>query len=1061
MDQSWLLDAKLRAPVPPADRVRRSFADLPEPLPPFVALEGGPGAGKTLALAELMGKLAKGGTTTLWYGLDPDDADPATFFTRLVAGARQQVPGLGEAVLAMVRDGRLAPRGLWRAFFGDVGAFGVPAFALALDDAHHLLPTPELVAALTELAELFPPPLRVLASARRPLPIGRLLAAGRAARLDDAALRFSPEEVARYLTARARGRAVPTSWTERAPALEGWPLGLALVTAGGPALAGRQTEGGDALEAYVADALYHTQAPERRAFMLRAALLPQLDVETAAALGEPGAGALLAGLQADHLVRRLEGAAGPGGGYAFPAHLRDFLRAEAVRAIPAAELQALHARLGELLGGRGQPALALAHFIAAQAWPGALQAASEAFPALRHEGRHAEIERHLAAFPTAVREAEPVLALWEAHGHLRGGRSGEASDAYERARAGFAARDDVAGELAALARLAAAAAHAGDLQRFNRLLVLASARAAEARPEDLAELHLARALLAERRGDPALARECNEAVLALASGARVDVAAAHGQARLNLAEAALRAGELDQALRHAGHAREAAATRGLTPLAVAAAFVEARVLLARGEAGAAAVAIANVPPDWPDLLDWHLSALAHVVVGTLRGAEEAWDEAEASLRAALGRYEAAGSHEGRKIALEAFCRLALRRRQYARVEALAADAGLSEAPEDWNAFDLAIVLPRARARHLAGDPAAAASQLASAIPGLASQGLRLSLTRAHFYDAAARLEAGEEAAARQAQAAGEALRAQHGYDFLAAVEPALWRALAPLREGVPSQPAPRPAAVPAAKAPRAPEAPAGAGDAPALTLVGFGRIEVRLGDQPLDRWPRRKAKLALAALALRRGVVPSFELGELLGDGDSTSGHGILKVTMPALRRTLEPALAQGAASAYIRTGGDGYALIEALVDRCDVHSFEGALARARASRDAAPDAAAAALEEALALYRGDLFDEPLLAGAFEAERTAYRRQALEAAFWLADRRASLGDATGREAWLTRAMQVAPVEEEVYVRLMQHHMAVGRPERVRQAYWDCRKALKRHLDFEPSLGFEEAYRALV
>ncbi len=552
LEQSWLLDAKLRAPVPPADRVRRSWAGLPEPLPPFVALEGGPGVGKTLALADLQARLAKGGTSVLWYGVDEDDADVATFFTRLVAGARRQVPTLGEAVLAMVRDGRLAPRGLWRAFFGDVSAFGVPSFALALDDAHHLLTAADLLPALAELAELFPPPLRVLASSRKPLPIGRLLAAGRAARLDDAALRFTPEEVQAYLQARARGRAVPSAWTRHAPGLEGWPLGLALVTAGGPDLADASEKlPDDALAAYVADELFRTQPPERRAFMLRAALLPLLDVETAAtALGEPTAGALLAALQADHLVRRLDAATLERSTYAFPSHLREFLCAEAERAIPAAELAALHGRIATRLAGRGQPALALAHFVAAQAWPAALAAAAEAFPALRLEGRHAEIARHLAAFPPAVRAAEPVLALWEAHGHARGGRTEEAAAAYERARAGFAQRGDVACELAALARLAAAAAHAGDMPRFNVLVTQAAARAAEARPEDLAELHLARALVAERRGDTALARECNEAVLALDG-----VAAAHVHARLNLAETGLRAGEIDAALRHAGHAR--------------------------------------------------------------------------------------------------------------------------------------------------------------------------------------------------------------------------------------------------------------------------------------------------------------------------------------------------------------------------------------------------------------------------------------------------------------------------------------------------------------------------
>ena len=58
-------------------------------------------------------------------------------------------------------------------------------------------------------------------------------------------------------------------------------------------------------------------------------------------------------------------------------------------------------------------------------------------------------------------------------------------------------------------------------------------------------------------------------------------------------------------------------------------------------------------------------------------------------------------------------------------------------------------------------------------------------------------------------------------------------------------------------------------------------------------------------------------------------------------------------------------------------------------------------------------------------------------------------------------MSLAPCEEEIYVRLMRHHLAAGRPERVRQAYWDCRKALKGRLGIAPSDDFERAFRELV
>lgn len=182
---SWLTDAKRTPPQLAPDRVRRAFSALPAPLPAFTALVGGPGAGKTLALAELYAGLARaeaGPRPAVWYALDEEDGDLAGFFGQLVAGLRQHVPVAGEPVLAMLRDGRLAPKPLWQAFFGEVAGYGLPTLALALDDVHHLQALSEVMGALAELAERFPPGYHVLVGTRKPLPPGRQRAGGRARR---------------------------------------------------------------------------------------------------------------------------------------------------------------------------------------------------------------------------------------------------------------------------------------------------------------------------------------------------------------------------------------------------------------------------------------------------------------------------------------------------------------------------------------------------------------------------------------------------------------------------------------------------------------------------------------------------------------------------------------------------------------------------------------------------------------------------------------------------------------------------------------------------------------
>ncbi|HEY9721369.1 MAG TPA: bacterial transcriptional activator domain-containing protein, partial [Oscillatoriaceae cyanobacterium] len=71
------------------------------------------------------------------------------------------------------------------------------------------------------------------------------------------------------------------------------------------------------------------------------------------------------------------------------------------------------------------------------------------------------------------------------------------------------------------------------------------------------------------------------------------------------------------------------------------------------------------------------------------------------------------------------------------------------------------------------------------------------------------------------------------------------------------------------------------------------------------------------------------------------------------------------------------------------------------------------------------------------------------------------GDHTRAEATLERALAIAPSDEDASLALMRHHAARGREERVRQVYWDCRKALKAQLGSVPSAEFEAAYRLLL
>jgi DNA-binding SARP family transcriptional activator len=141
-----------------------------------------------------------------------------------------------------------------------------------------------------------------------------------------------------------------------------------------------------------------------------------------------------------------------------------------------------------------------------------------------------------------------------------------------------------------------------------------------------------------------------------------------------------------------------------------------------------------------------------------------------------------------------------------------------------------------------------------------------------------------------------------------------------------------------------------------------------------------------------------------------------------------------------------------------DVRAFEAAIRRGVRAQADRPDLAAAAYEEALGCYAGELLPET---DGFLAEREAFRARALGAAMWLAERHGAAGEPARAEALLGRAVAIAPCEEEPYLALMRHHRRQGRPERVRQAYWDHRRARHAALGLPPSEEFEQAHAEIT
>lgn len=1040
MAEAWIAPGKLTAPTPAADWLER---DLAPAKVPAVLLVAGPGYGKTVALTHMVQAAERAGTLTLWVALDAFDAEPATFFHTLCAGMQRHIPQFGLEVRAALQGGQSEADQLWRRFFQELAGFGAPVL-MALDDAHALDEAPEILKGLAYWLDKLPSGVRVAIASRKrlPIPTSRLTLKRALAVLGPDDLRFSPFEVDALMHSRTGGAPAPEAWHQAAENLDGWPLGLDLVCTPGRAGAPSAAR----LSEYIAEEILAHQPDDRRRFMLQAALWPELSLDACRTAFGPEAAHHLAALEAEHLVQPLEG----GSAYRFPSYLREFLLAEAERAVPAGERAHWHAAAAQHFLDAGQPERALPYLVAAEDWHRALDAAVACFPAMRHDGRQATIRRWLAAFPADVAARSPRHLLWHGHTLAREGRHAEAAVAYERSRKAFEAAGDEVGVFKVAVQQANMALLQEDTKRFGPLLMQALAWADRGLSEDQADLALVRALSAEQRGDMALMRECNEAVVALPIAGNVELAASHSIAAMNLYTFWLHQGDLARAHQAIDGVVAIAEAWGFVPYTLFAAFLKAHLYLVAGDVEAASALFKGVPASWPDLLDWHSLGCAYTVEGYLRVSQGDWKAADEALNRSLAIFEKAGFKEGTKLPLERLAWFAILRGHIERVDKLLTRAGLvsppaADEPPTRNVYDLALRLAEARTLHLANDPAGALGLFSAIAPAAEEIGARLQLARVRLYEASARLAMGDRSGAQAALEASRALSSQHHFEFLFTQDHALWRELAPLAQ---------PEATPAETVPTDPRGPA------PLALYAFGGLEVRLGGVLVDRWPRRKAKLILAALVLHPKGLRQGELAEVLGPGGEEATASTVKVAVLSLRRSLEPELVKGEESAYVRMVGDRYQLDGSRVAYLDVTAFTEAADAGDALRRSDPVAALEAYTRAMALYRDNLLDETLFEGYFEAERERLRARALEMLAWMAEWQADRGDVAAAETAWKRSVAIGPCEEAPALGLMRHYQSTGRPERVKQVYWDFCRAAKTQLGMGPSDTFTRAYQAI-
>ena len=240
-----------------------------------------------------------------------------------------------------------------------------------------------------------------------------------------------------------------------------------------------------------------------------------------------------------------------------------------------------------------------------------------------------------------------------------------------------------------------------------------------------------------------------------------------------------------------------------------------------------------------------------------------------------------------------------------------------------------------------------------------------------------------------------------------------------------------------------------------LQIKTLGTFEVRINGHviPETAWPRRRTKELLKVLLTQPGKSLTADqlIDALLPDANVSSAHSNIQARVSELRRVLEPDLARGRDSQYIRSVGEGYMFD--LDSDCwiDTVAFDRNLAEAFQLADGSAWLNAVdAFESFVTLYGGEFLAEDRYADWAENTRDRLRVQYLDGLTRLAFCFEELERHRQAISCYRKVLAVDPCREDAARQLMRIQGELGHRAQALQTYNQLERTLRKQLDVEPS-----------
>jgi ATP/maltotriose-dependent transcriptional regulator MalT len=458
---------------------------------PVALVTGAGGYGKTtLLLAWLEATTPR--ARTAWLSLVPDDISLSGLVEGVVLACSRAIPGFGGSVRALLsqreEDARVYATAIANELYLTTEELR-ENLVLFIDDAHALMSDSDAVKFTSGFLSSLPERVHVVIASRWTLsfpPLSKYRNAGRLLEVDEAALRFRPDEA----VALVGNRGTAKSLVERT---EGWAIALHLSSrlASDTKVHGDviTPSAGEAVFAFLAEEVVSLLEPDVRDLLGPLAVPATLDDAIVEQILERDDGAAV--------LERLAGqslyiAQTDDGSWRLHQLFREFLLKRLRLENPERELEARR-RYAALLRQRGDKLAALEQLIEAGDLTEIVEYVNEVVVTMRFTDRYRRLLELLSHVPAEVKARKPVLYRFHAVSLQRAGRWDEADDALQECYRAARANGDEGLALAALIergvsigsfRFRKHGDHEESLRCFQEALALAEGPSLRDRPKN-------------------------------------------------------------------------------------------------------------------------------------------------------------------------------------------------------------------------------------------------------------------------------------------------------------------------------------------------------------------------------------------------------------------------------------------------------------------------------------------------------------------------------------------------------------------------------------------------